>query len=102
MTPNTPDTTPDADRQGATEGSERRGDRPYEVVADELWHVAMPGYTHPADGSPDSDLYLTEAWAVVDGDTAAPFGVERYGSELRGFLEGAGVVRCGVEAHHRG
>ncbi len=72
------------------------------AVAEELWHVCMPGYTHPAEDSVDAALYLIEALCVVEHNDDRAFGSERITAELRGFLEGAGVVRCDVEAHHRG
>jgi hypothetical protein len=73
-----------------------------DTVAEELWHVCMPGYEHPDEESPDAAAYLVEALCLVEHDDHRAFGSEQITRDVRAYLEGAGIVRCGVELHHRG
>lgn len=71
----------------------------FELVVAELWHVGMPGYTHPAAGSVDDSAYRSEAavWIAYGGE---PFKIAGYGYALALHLLGGDVVRCGE--HDRG
>lgn len=72
-----------------------------EAVRTELWHAAMPGYTHPGPGTIDDDFYATVAAAWVAGSAGPILGSEGLEQRLLEHLAGGGIVACGIESHHR-